>query len=177
MLLLKSKLFGLVGYFMISLAFFAQVSGQEKEKYILGQEQKLEMIVHIFGEVQRPGEYRVRDNTTVLELISKAGGPTQFSKLSNVRLTRAQVDLNKSIKYFSDNSNGSNKSYPILGKRIIKIDLDKYLKKETAASPPLLRPGDVVYVPRNNWFRWRGVVTIARDLSVIASIYFIATRR
>ena len=32
------------------------------------------------GEVQRPGEYASPMTTDVLELISKAGGPTEFAK-------------------------------------------------------------------------------------------------
>src|SRR5688572_8546323 len=49
------------------------------DKYILGAESRLEIVVHVLGEVERPGEYRVTDETDVLELISKAGGPTRFA--------------------------------------------------------------------------------------------------
>jgi len=161
----------ITSWFFVSFFLFGQLGAQEKERYFLGDEQKLEMIVHVFGEVARSGEYRVADDTNVLELISKAGGPTEFSKLSNVRLTRVQPLLQSSNRNGIDNSNGSFDSNYKLGKRVIKINLDKYLK-EGKGSLLTLQPGDVVFVPRNNWFRWRSVVAVARDLSVIASIYF-----
>ncbi len=66
----------ITSWFFVSLFLLGQLGAQEKERYLLGDEQKLEMIVHVFGEVARPGEYRVADDTNVLELISKAGGPT-----------------------------------------------------------------------------------------------------
>lgn len=171
-----NKLIVFFVYFIFSITFVGRVSGQEKEKYILGGEQKLKMVVHIWGAVKSPGEYQVSDDTNVLELISKAGGPTEFSKLSSVRLTRIEPQL-----YFKNNGsynekNGSNNSKFRVGKRIIKINIDNYLKKENASSPPVLQPGDVIYIPRNNWFRWRNVVAVARDLSVIASVYFIYLR-
>lgn len=167
----------ILGYLIISVALIGNVSGQEKEKYILGKEQKLEMIVHVFGEVQRPGEYRVRDNTNVIELISKAGGPTEFSRLSGVRITRMAEDLYTVNEKFSNNSTNSKHKEYKTGKRIIKINLAKYLKNENAISPPKLQPGDIVYVPRNNWFRWRNTVAIARDLAAIASLYFFVIRK
>ncbi len=79
---MKQELFG--SLFLVVL-FSVTVFGQDQEKYLIGTEKKLEMIVHIMGEVGKPGEYRVEDNTNLVELISKAGGPTQFSSLSGVK--------------------------------------------------------------------------------------------
>src|SRR5262245_62577333 len=61
---------------------------QERSGYLPGEHQGLEMMVHIIGEVQKPGEYRVPDQTDLLQLLSKAGGPTQFSRLSAVSVRR-----------------------------------------------------------------------------------------
>ena len=58
------------------------------DTYLLGEEQRLEIVVHVLGEVERPGEYRVPDDTDVLEAVSKAGGPTEFAHLGNVSLRR-----------------------------------------------------------------------------------------
>ncbi len=138
---------------------------QEKEKYILGHEQQLEIIVHVWGEVQNPGEYRVPDDTNILELISKAGGTTEFSKLSDVRLTRALDE--QTVPGQQRQSRGS---------RILRLNLDNYFKKENSPPPPILKPGDIVFVPRNGLYKWRTVVGFARDFSVIASVVFIAVR-
>jgi len=138
---------------------------QDNQDYILGEEQKLEMIVHIFGEVKKPGEYRVNDKTDVLELISKAGGPSEFSNLGDTRLTRVN-------NYTSKLKNG-NGTY---GKKVIELDLEDYLKGKKDMSIPVLLPGDIVYVPRNTWYRWRNIVSVARDISVVASVYWLYVR-
>ncbi len=157
----------------VTILLVGQLHAQEKEKYLFGTEQQLEMIVHVFGEVRKPGEYRVPNDTNILELISKAGGPTQYSKLSKTRLTHVNYDFFNSKNGLSSESDGKGKLKP---KRIATISLEKYLNGERAVSLPVLQPGDVVFVPRNNWFRWRNVVSVARDLSVIASVYFIYLR-
>lgn len=81
-------------FFLICLFTFpGSVNAQEKDRYVFGETGKLEMVVHIIGEVKRPGEYRVSDRTNLVELLSKAGGPTQFSKLSGVTITRTNLRL------------------------------------------------------------------------------------
>jgi hypothetical protein len=138
---------------------------QDTQDYMLGDEQKLEMIVHVFGEVRQPGEFRVTDRTNVLELISKAGGPTQFSSLGKTRLTRVN-------NYSSKLTNGNG----TFGKRVVVLDLESYLKGKKDISVPILLPGDIVFVPRNNWYRWQNIVGVARDISVVASVYWLYQR-
>lgn len=157
----------IVPFFVIvlyGLIFSSQLFAQ---KYLLGEEQQLEMIVHIIGEVKKPGEYRVHDKTNVVELLSKAMGPTEFSKLGSVTISRVRHDVL---------SNGSSNGRIQRGSAIIKVNLDDYIKKGGSSSPPILKPGDVVYVPRNSWSKWRNVSTIVRDLAVIASVYFLYLR-
>jgi len=157
--------------FLVCLFLFVVSTGgysQERENYILGEEETLEMIVHIWGEVQDPGEYRVADDTNVLELISKAGGTTRYSKLSDVRITRTNSS------FISNGSNGSNTGERI--SRIQDINLDDYLKNKQDRTIPILMPGDVVYVPRNSLSTWQNITGFARDLSVVASVVFLAVR-
>ncbi len=139
------------------------------QDYLVGSEEgQLQMIVHIVGEVKRPGEYRVGDKTNLLELFSKAGGPTQFSKLSGVTISRVQHGVA---------SNGrSGSGHLSLGNQIIKVNLDKHLKQRNATSPPELKPGDVVFVPRNSWSTWRNVATILRDVGVPIGLYLAYVR-
>ncbi|MFQ5605361.1 MAG: polysaccharide biosynthesis/export family protein [bacterium] len=126
------------------------------------------MIVHIIGEVKRPGEYRVDDNTNIMELISKAGGPTEFSNLNSVSITRVDFDVS---------TNGKNGySHIKKGNKIIKYNVHDYLTKSYKALPPILKPGDIILIPRNSWHKWRNAFTIVRDLSVIASVYFLYLR-
>lgn len=155
------------GFFVcfVSLVWFsAEGYTQDRENYILGEEETLEMIVHIWGEVQDPGEYRVTDDTNVLELISKAGGTTRYSKLSDVRITRTNPN------FISNGVNGERVS------RLQDINLDDYLKNKNDQTIPELKPGDVVYVPRNSLSTWQNITGFARDLSVVASVVFLAVR-
>ena len=83
---MKQELFG--SLFLVVL-FSVTVFGQDQDKYIIGSEKKLEMIVHIMGEVRKPGEYRVEDNTNLVELISKAGAVDPLSNQFNIPTTPA----------------------------------------------------------------------------------------
>ncbi len=163
----KNLLMNLVFCF-VSVVLINPVSAQEKEQYILGENGQLEMIVHIIGEVKRPGEFRVIDSTNLMELISKAGGPTEYSNLNGVSIAR----IERAIVPGGKNGSARLKA----GNRIIKYNVNNYLKKSTEKGPPVLKPGDIVLIPRNNWHRWRNAFTIIRDISVIASVYFLYRR-
>ncbi|MFQ5636883.1 MAG: polysaccharide biosynthesis/export family protein [bacterium] len=162
---IRSGFIGLI--WLLSISFSRDVLAQEKEQYIMGEDGQLEMIVHIIGEVKKPGEYRVRDNTNLMELISKANGPTEFSNLRAVSITRVN---------FGVMANGKNGNHLKKQNKIIKYDVGNYLKKSIETPPPVLKPGDIVFVPRNNWHKWRNTFTIIRDLSVVASVYFLYLR-
>jgi hypothetical protein len=138
---------------------------QERSGYIHGEQQGLEMMVHIMGEVQKPGEYRVGDQTNLLELLSKAGGPTQFSRLSSISVRRVAPVQAGAL------TGGASPRV-----EIIRINMDDILRKQDIAPPPVLQPGDVVFVPKNAWHTWKNVSGVIRDVSVVASAYFFYAR-
>jgi len=124
------------------------------------------MVVYILGEVQRPGEYTVRDRTDLLELLSKAGGPTQLSRLSSVSVRRLSTGRPLA---------------PLEGDtapqvEIIRVNVEEILRRNDVKPPPVLQPGDVVFVQRNSWYRWKEVSGVIRDVSVLASAYFLYLR-
>jgi len=162
------------------------VKAQDRSKadqYILGTEEKLEMIVHVWGEVEKPGEYQVSYDTNILELISKAGGPTDYANLSKVRLSReaksmylTQDGLKKLIAKAREGKITEDQIQKTLASqyanRVVEYNLKDYLKKKEIVDPlPVLRPGDVVFVPQNNWHRWRELVRVAHEVAIIASVY------
>lgn len=142
--------------------------GQDKGDYFVGMDQNLEMIVHIMGEVQKPGEYRVTDNTNILELLAKAGGPTQYSNLNGVKITRLENTLLA--------SRGDSTMISLPRQKTTKIKLSKYLDDNQSNLIPKLHPGDIVFVPRNKWHVWRSAATVIRDVSVIVSAYLLYLR-
>lgn len=131
----------------------------QRDSYLLGDEPGLEMVVHVLGEVKQPGEYRVPDDTDVLELISKAGGPTDLANLGNVSIRRHAVLAS------GKESN-----------RVIELDVKGYLERADSPDPPQLAPSDVVMVPRNNMSRWRTAFAMIRDVSVVVTAYLLYLR-
>ena len=140
---------------------------QEHEDYIVREGQRLMIVVHILGEVKKPGEYTVEDRTTVMELLSKAGGPTEFADLGAVTLTRVEPPSGYTL---AGTDGGAERTH------VVRVDLDRYLEGKSTAPPPVLQPGDIVDVRPNGWFQWRRVSGIARDVSVVASAYFLYLR-
>ncbi|OGC01872.1 hypothetical protein A2V82_02605 [candidate division KSB1 bacterium RBG_16_48_16] len=155
----------------------------QQSGYILGDEEGLQMKVHVWGEVSKPGEYLVPYNTNVLELISKAGGPTVYSNLSKIRLTRqmntlrlGKEDLKKIVSESrSGRINEENLEKSLsdnFSSRVFRYDLSDYLKNKSGFNPPpVMQPGDIIYVPRNAWRTWREIVSVAHELAIITSVY------
>jgi hypothetical protein len=159
-----------------------QVSDYSKSsQYLLGNEERLEMLVYIWGEVRTPGEYRVPFNTNVVELISIAGGPVRSAKLTNVQITRQasqwSVDSEK-IENIIESAQEPltedvlKRSLQTASRKILVYNVDKYLGDEDMViPPPILKPGDVVNVSTNNWYWWREMIKVVHEVAVIASVY------
>jgi protein involved in polysaccharide export with SLBB domain len=155
---------------------FSQQEALKKDQYQIGPDERLLITVHIWGEVRKPGEYLVPDDTDLLELISKAGGPTEFSNLSNIKITRGLSET-VNLKQTSNEKIGANVSEKLdfknYNKQVIKIDLKKILDKEKyQKTVPILRPGDVVSVGRNTWFAWQAVIRVASQIAIIVQAWY-----
>ena len=126
-----------------------------KEEYFLDPATgKLSIEVHLWGEVKSPGVYRVPLGTNVMELISLAGGPTEYSNLSKVTLTRRT-------------SGGGASSL------IEKVDLARYTEARGAVQIPLLAPGDLVTVPRNVRHAWETSIRLIGDVVTIVNLIYL----
>ncbi len=164
-----------VGSFFMSIfnMGYSQVSTAKVDQYLSGNEKKFEMIVHIWGEVKNPGEYRVSDDTNILELISKAGGPTEYSNLKKIMLTREvtpMAQFSASVQKIDSFSGGSTKN---LSKRVVQFNLAHYLANQQYEDLPILQPGDVIYIKRNSWFRWQTAIRLASQFALIfQAIYY-----
>jgi len=126
----------------------------KKEEFYMDAGQRLLIEVHVWGEVNNPGMYRVPDGSTVLELISRAGGPTQYAALSRVRLSSKAGDKRSNQK----------------------INIDKYLNSTKDVDIPSLKPGDTVMIPRNARFFWKDAISFVADLAVIVNVYYLISR-
>ena len=148
-----------------------------RDQYILNETDKFTIVVHIWGEVRRPGEFIVPDDTNIIELISLAGGPTEFSNLSNVHLTRAEIKSDISQSNSNDamrfNSFSENESI-IIETQLLIFNIKKYLKGNTYNNNQLtLQPGDVVRVQKNRWHKWSTFIRVVGQFALIAqAVYF-----
>lgn len=158
----------------------------KSDQYLFGEKKKIEMIVHVWGEVKKPGEYRVADNTNVLELLSKAGGPTQFSNLDEIVITREETHWQQVSDQGSNNALLAGKNTSPGGstpeaskgskKRVMKINLKEYLENEKYKPLPILRPGDVLRIERNSWFKWQSVLRIATQVAIVVQAMYYFSR-
>jgi polysaccharide biosynthesis/export protein len=80
------------------------------------------------GQVEKPGKYELRADTTVAEAVQIAGGPTQMAKSSQVVLFRRVND-------------------DLVQARL--LNLKKMLKQKSLKEDVRLEPGDLVFVPQN----------------------------
>ncbi len=81
------------------------------------------------GEVGKPGKYELRADMSVIEAVEIAGGFTHEAKHSQVLLFRRVNDNLVEAQVFN---------------------LKKMLKARNLGEIPLLRPGDMVFVPQNS---------------------------
>ena len=127
-----------------------------KEEYFLDPAtQKLSIEVHLWGEVTRPGIYRVPLGTNMIELISQAGGPTEFSNLSKVKLTHKG---------------------PSGSSRTETVDLARYADGKASAPIPILGPGDLVTVPRNVRYAWESTIRLVGDVVTVANLFYLISQ-
>lgn len=139
---------------------YSQQEQVKRDYYQFGPDERLLITVHIFGAVGKPGEYLVPDDTNLLELISKAGGPTEFSNLSNIKITRGLMKIASS----SDNKSDKN----VLNVNLKDL-LDKSNNKELL---PTLQPGDVVRIGKNNWYKWQTVIRVISQFAIVVQAFY-----
>ena len=115
-------------FFLVILMPIVALAQIESTDYYTPGEEKTELmiIVHVWGEVNNPGKFVVRDGTSLVDILSEAGGPTRYANLKNVYIAhkRDQVE------------------------HIEIHDLKKYVEEEKTDLPSIL-PGDVIVVKRN----------------------------
>jgi len=114
--------------------------------------------VQVIGEVKSPAIYPLEDVNDLVGVLLMAGGPTQMSNLSKVRLVRDGVDG---------------------GTMATEFDVESYLKRGVATQNPRCEPGDTIYVPRKLGNLSRGFRVVPMALGSIATalgIYYALQR-
>ena len=81
--------------------------------------------VYVSGQVMKPGVYKLRDETTILQIIPMAGGFTDWAKRKKILVIRKE--------------NGKEKRFT--------VDYKKAMKGDDPNSNVVLKPGDTIIVP------------------------------
>ena len=102
--------------------------------------------IYVLGEVNRPGQYPLKDKTPLLAAISLAGGQTEKGAISKTIVVRGD---------------------PAKPERV-KVNLDALFKKHDLSQNIALRPGDIVVVPESkkaDWSMIASIISAATNLS------------
>jgi hypothetical protein len=112
--------------------------------------------VNLWGFVRLPGRYRVPYYTTFMDLMSYSGGPTENTRLEDMRIVRTD-------------STGKT--------RIIRLNYGDLLWEDeikvTGRENPVLKSGDVVIVPEEKRFTFRD--NLQFYMPIITGLLSIAT--
>ena len=103
--------------------------------------------VFVIGEVFKPGAYEAQGESTFLEILANAGGPTRFAETRQVRILR--ID-------------GSSEPF----------NLAAYTEGNSLEEMPLVSPGDAIFVPEKldiNEKSWLKVPT-SRAVGLIGAV-------
>ncbi len=113
--------------------------------------------VTIIGEVASPNTYQISPDSSILDVLRLAGGPTADADLRRVTVIREQTE----------------------GEQRLKIDLEKVLTEGDFKLLPSLQKDDNIFVPKLKPKRniWGTIVRTAADIATIAIAYYLITGR
>ena len=122
-----------------------------------------EFTVSIQGNAKFPGDYSIRENaTTLLEILTKAGGPNEFSNISQATLIRNSLKENDnnmdfdsdftrlsslSVTEMTDEEYSYYKSKYRLINGFVDVDFKKLWDTKDKKFDVTLKNGDIIYIP------------------------------
>lgn len=107
--------------------------------------------VQIWGQVNKPGRYRVPVTTDVVGLISYAGGPTEDAALSRVKLVRGSYGTGQTIK----------------------VNVSRYNSKADKSAVPMMEQGDVLVVPSTLYHKLMRAASFLSQAAVVVTAYLV----
>jgi polysaccharide export outer membrane protein len=106
--------------------------------------------IKVMGSVRNPGTFEISFPVNIIDILYLAGGPTNSAKLNEVYVVS---NINKDI-------------------RQVQIDIQELIKKNSMASLPTVRPGDIIYVPEKS-ITWSKFISVFRDLTVFVTLFYL----
>ena len=113
--------------------------------FIIPSETGIKMSINIWGQVRQPGQYLIPYSITmdIIKLLSLAGGPDEGANLKNIKIIR-ELDNNQN--------------------KIIKINLNKYIKSGDKSLLPKIEPNDTIIIDSTFWYDLKGSSTYVQSL-------------
>ena len=158
---MRKILYVLIGSVCIFSSLMAQdnmminTSTDRAAQYYLGSQDELLIPVNIWGFVRKPGQYMIPNNTDLISLLSFAGGPTEYAKISNIRIIR---------------------NNPLAKSEVMKVNVKKFLETGQYNNIiPALKPGDTIIV-KGTTFHWiNRFFSFISSLTFLVQIYYLIT--
>jgi protein involved in polysaccharide export with SLBB domain len=100
---------------------------------------------YVWGQVSHPGAYNLGASPDIVELLSAAGGPSEYADMRHVVLIRATTQQH------------------------VEINMKKMLFSGQVIS---LSPGDVVLVPNSAWYSVQQYLSVTTTLVSVATLIF-----
>jgi polysaccharide export outer membrane protein len=113
--------------------------------------------VSVWGWVKYPGRYKVPIYTTVSDLLSFAGGPSDAADLEDLRLYRVNADSSQSIIKFNYNDLLYESQLETKYRKIPKLD----------AGDILVVPGEPRLYFKDHFSIWMSVFSVLISLSIL----------
>ena len=110
--------------------------------------------IYMVGEVNKAGAYPIFGKTTLLEAISMAGGITGDANLKKGIVLRSDKDVSPEI------INVDLEQIMKMGQidKDINVDLEQTMKMGPTDKDILLKPGDVIYLPKSKIAKFNKVI-------------------
>ncbi len=106
--------------------------------------------VTVLGQVKNPGSYAIAEDTRLLDALGAAGGPTERAALEGVRIYRGgRTDSPEAV---------------VMGR-------DNLLFEGSVKESPLLKPGDVIFVPETKRIDWAKVIAFLTGLNLLKDLF------
>jgi len=123
-------------------------------QYFLGDEDGIYITVNVWGKVSKPGQYNIPSGTDLITLLSVAGGPTDRSRLDNVRIVRLVNQREE----------------------ILEVDIRRYLETGDQSLIPEMQPGDTVIVSGSAYNVVSNVVDVVAKVGIFLNAVVLAQR-
>jgi hypothetical protein len=117
----------------------------------------LKIPVNLWGFVRNPGRYVVPSSTTLVQILSFGGGPTEQARMTDIKIIR-DISVDSTIV-----------------EKVLVMNLELFQKNGDENQNPVLYPGDTIVVPGNALSAFQLYFGILRDvLLVVTSVLTIA---